>query len=44
MSEAADKFHKHLDECRQCREHPFGLCQVGHGLLMATGGFKSKEE
>jgi hypothetical protein len=28
-----DKFHNHLDECEQCRERPFGLCDVGHVLL-----------
>lgn len=32
---AADAFHAHLDECRQCREHPFDLCGVGHILAVA---------
>ena len=27
------KFHDHLDVCKQCREHPFGLCSVGARLL-----------
>ena len=28
-----DKFHNHLDECRQCRDNPFALCAKGHELL-----------
>lgn len=41
MSEATkersiDRFHRHLDECRQCRDHPFELCPHGMRLLMAT--------
>ena len=34
-----DKFHKHLDVCSQCRNHPFGLCPIGAKLLKeaATG-------
>lgn len=28
-----DAFHRHLDECAQCREHPFRLCDVGAPLL-----------
>lgn len=35
--EAADRFHAHLDICRQCREHPFNLCREGGQLLIATG-------
>jgi len=23
------EFHRHLDLCTQCREHPFGLCKEG---------------
>lgn len=30
-----NKFHDHLDVCRQCREHPFDLCPVGAPLLEA---------
>ena len=30
--EVAD-FHKHLDECKQCRENPFGLCPKGVILI-----------
>ena len=30
---AMKDFYRHLDECRQCREHPFNLCGVG-SLLM----------
>jgi hypothetical protein len=26
-------FHEHLDECRQCREHPFALCPYGAKAL-----------
>lgn len=29
-------FHKHLDVCAQCREHPFQLCTVGARLLRAV--------
>jgi hypothetical protein len=32
--EWADKFHAHLDVCRQCEQHPFELCRVGAALLM----------
>lgn len=28
-------FHAHLDECAQCREHPFALCSVGAESLQA---------
>lgn len=31
-----EKFHKHLDVCRQCREHPFALCLEGSRLLHET--------
>ena len=27
------RFHAHLDECKQCRENPFGLCKIGAQLL-----------
>ena len=29
-----DKFHAHLDECEQCRNRPFDLCQLGYSLLV----------
>jgi len=29
-------FHRHLDECSQCRNNPFGLCDVGAVLLRAA--------
>lgn len=32
-----DAFHRHLDQCAQCRDHPFGLCQDGAILLRAAG-------
>lgn len=31
-------FHKHLDECTQCREHPFDLCATGDLLLRTPLG------
>ena len=37
MADAITSFHKHLDECAQCREHPFWLCEVGGPLLKAAG-------
>lgn len=36
LIESMDKFHAHLDECEQCRDHPFGLCPSGSALLLAT--------
>lgn len=35
MNKKADSFHRHLDECQQCREHPFALCQAGERLLLS---------
>ncbi len=32
-SRRRDAFHKHLDDCRQCANHPFELCSVGAELL-----------
>jgi len=32
-----DKFHNHLDVCKQCRDNPFGLCTVGASLLQQAG-------
>lgn len=32
----ADRFHEHLDGCRQCQEHPFSLCSTGVDLLRAA--------
>ncbi len=26
-------FHKHLDECKQCKEQPFNLCSKGKELI-----------
>jgi len=31
----ADRFHKHLDRCKQCRENPFDLCSEGVIILSA---------
>ena len=27
------RFHAHLDDCQQCRVHPFRLCSTGESLL-----------
>lgn len=37
---ATEQFHAHLNACRQCREHPFGMCATGQHLLehAATDG------
>ena len=32
-AERVDKFLKHLDECAQCKNHPFELCWLGALLL-----------
>lgn len=31
-------FHDHLDECAQCRDHPFELCDAGAALLEREAG------
>lgn len=32
-------FHKHLDVCSRCRNHPFNLCPAGNvALLQAATG------
>jgi hypothetical protein len=28
-----DAFHAHLDGCKRCRTHPFGLCAIGQDLI-----------
>ena len=33
-----NKFHDHLDVCKQCREHPFALCAAGEKLLVEEVG------
>ena len=35
--DAVDLFHDHLDECEQCREHPFDLCPEGQKRMAAVG-------
>jgi len=30
---SVEDFHSHLDECEQCREHPFNLCPEGELIL-----------
>ena len=37
FKKAADDYHKHLDECEQCREHPFDQCTKGIELLQKVG-------
>jgi len=32
----ADRFHGHLDTCKQCRDNPFGLCKTGELLLFSA--------
>lgn len=32
----SDGFHKHLDACQQCADHPFALCPTGSVLLRAS--------
>lgn len=39
--EPEDKFHAHLDECRQCREEIFNLCPTGAKLLEACASCDS---
>lgn len=34
--DTAERFHSHLDTCRQCSEHPFDLCPAGATLLAAV--------
>lgn len=36
LTEQMERFHAHLDECDQCRNHPFALCAKGGPLLRAT--------
>lgn len=36
--QANDDFHKHLEECTWCDEHPFQLCATGQELLLKTFG------
>jgi|SRR6185437_13085738 len=33
MNNPMNSFYKHLDECYQCRDHPFNLCKEGAELL-----------
>lgn len=37
--EPHEQFHDHLDECRTCRENPFGLCPIGVRLLREGAEF-----
>ena len=34
----AKLFHAHLDECKQCRENPFGMCPIGQARLEEAVG------
>ena len=38
---AADKYHKHLEECSVCRSSPFDLCDTGFALLLDAAGRSS---
>lgn len=29
----SDRFHEHLDVCKQCEEHPFDLCPTGQKIM-----------
>lgn len=40
---APARFHAHLDDCAQCREHPFALCPVGKVLLLHAGAEATAE-
>lgn len=31
------KFNAHLDECRQCADQPFNICEIGASLLRRVG-------
>lgn len=31
-------FHMHLDQCEQCRDHPFKLCPTGEESLRVAAG------
>lgn len=43
MNKPEDKFHKHLDQCEQCRNHPFALCPEGANLLREAAEGVGKE-
>lgn len=38
MLNAADAFHAHLDECKQCADHPHALCTKGDQLIHKAVG------
>ena len=33
VADESEDFHDHLARCRQCSDHPFGLCITGERLL-----------
>ena len=39
-----EKFHAHLDKCKQCEEHPFNLCSIGCRLLTGLPAKGSKND
>lgn len=41
---AMKDFHAHLDECEQCRNHPFDLCGLGAVLLILAAGDDDRAE
>ena len=36
MDSGVTRFHDHLNECAQCRNEPFNLCEKGASLLQNT--------
>lgn len=42
LQKYSDEFHDHLDQCNQCRNHPFGLCYSGSRLLNLAAGHDPK--
>jgi hypothetical protein len=44
LLEYGDQFQSHLEACKQCEEHPFNLCSVGHRLLNLAGGMHDDKE
>ncbi len=43
MTNAAPRFHAHLDVCEQCRKHPFALCPEGCRLLEAEASALNRQ-
>ena len=41
---AIEQFHSHLENCCQCREHPFELCGIGSDLLNKAAQEAAQED